>query len=168
MVFQHCQTSEVTLVVEIRETSSRNKHQGNTSLLVKIAGTILAIKPRGIDSSTIKYMNILFRNACRKMHNFSRHRHTEDAISVDRIVKELNEETPSPILFYKAQGVSNPDFPVLAEDTFLLVIMTQFQATLFESFSERIICLDSTHKTNQYRFKLITLVVPDEYRNGNH
>ena len=113
-------------------------------------------------------MNILFRNACRKMHNYIRHRHTEDAISVDRIVKELNEETPSPVLFYKAQGVSNPDFPLLAEDTFLLVIMTQFQATLFENFSERIICLDSTHKTNQYRFKLITLVVPDEYRNGKH
>ena len=52
------------------------------------------------------------------------------------------------------------------KDTFLLVIMTSFQASLFTAFSERIVCLDSTHKTNQYRFKLLTVTVADEYRNG--
>ena len=108
----------------------------------------------------------LYRNVCRKLDNFKRHQHLEDAISVDRIVKELKEETPSPILYYKPQGVVDPDQPSLMEDTFLLVIMTSFQASLFEAFSRRIICLDSTHKTNQYRFKLLTVVVPDEYRNG--
>lgn len=55
---------------------------------------------------------------------------------------------------------------MLLEDTFLLVIMTGFQASLFETFGGRIVCLDSTHKTNQYRFKLLTVLVPDEYRNG--
>ena len=28
-------------------------------------------------------------------------------------------------------------------------------------------CVDSTHGTNQYRFKLITIIVPDEYGKGN-
>ena len=100
------------------------------------------------------------------MHNFRQHRHQEDAISVDRIVKELNEEPQSPVLYYKPQGVVDPDHSTLVEDTFLLVIMTRFQASLFEAFSKRIVCLDSTHKTNQYKFKLLTVVVPDEYRNG--
>ena len=78
------------------------------------------------------------------------------------------DETPSPVLFYKPQGVIDSNFPMLAEDTFLLVIMTAFQASLFNTFSGRIVCLDSTHKTNQNRFKLLTVVVADEYRNGNY
>ena len=38
--------------------------------------------------------------------------------------------------------------------------------TLFNAFSHRIVCLDSTHKTNHYRFKLLILVVRDEFHNG--
>ena len=111
------------------------------------------------------YAWVHYRNACRQLRNFSKHRHLHDAISVDRIVKELKEEAPSPVLYYK-QGVADSNFSMLHEDTFLLFIMTGFQASLFETFGERIVCLDSTHKTNQYRFKLLTVVVPDEYRNG--
>ena len=106
------------------------------------------------------------RNICRKLNDFSRHRHSEDAVSVQRIVEELELECPSPILFYKAQGEKDAEHPKLAEDTFLLIIMTSFQAGLFEMFCSKIVCLDSTHKTNQYKFKLITAVVPDEYHNG--
>lgn len=113
-----------------------------------------------------KYFINIYRNICRKLHDFSHHRHSDDAISVQRIIEELRLECPSPVLFYKAQGVKDPKHPKLVEDTFLLVLMTDFQAGLFELFSNKIVCLDSTHKTNQYRFKLITVVVPDEYHNG--
>ena len=106
------------------------------------------------------------RNICLKVREFSNHRHLEDAISVDRIVAELRQESPSPILLYKPQGILDPEIPSLAKESFLLVIMTAFQASLFNTFSHRIVCLDSTHKTNHYRFKLLTLVVRDEYRNG--
>ena len=43
--------------------------------------------------------------------------------------------------------------------------MTPFQADLFRDFGS-LGCVDSTHKTNEYGYKLITLVVADEYRNG--
>ena len=109
---------------------------------------------------------VQFRNICRKLREFTNHRHSEDAISVDRLVKELQEESPSPVLFYKAQNISIPEFPMLARESFLLVIMTNFQASIFEEFCDKIVCIDSTHKTNEYRFKLLTIVVPDEYRNG--
>ena len=46
--------------------------------------------------------------------------------------------------------------------------MTNFQAAMFQKYSKRIVCVDSTHKTNPYGFKLITIVVPDEFRNGRH
>lgn len=108
----------------------------------------------------------LFRNACRKLHEFTNHRHIDDAISVDRIVKELQKESPPPVLFYKPQGAVSTEFSMLAADTFLLVLMTSFQAEIFEEFCSKITCVDSTHKTNEYRFKLITIVVPDECCNG--
>ena len=106
------------------------------------------------------------RNICRKLRNFSSHRHAEDAISVHRIVAELKQESPTPVLLYKPQGVTSVEYPRLPQESFLLVIMTVFQASLLSQFSQRIVCLDSTHKTNQYRFKLLTVIVADEYRNG--
>lgn len=45
------------------------------------------------------------RNIVRKVRDFSTHRHTDDAISVNRLVSELNMENPSPVLAYKPQGV---------------------------------------------------------------
>lgn len=106
-----------------------------------------------------------FRNVCRQLHNFTNHRHMDDAISVDRLVKELQLESPSPVLFYK-QDTADAEFPKLMKDTFLLVIMASFQASIFEEFCSKVTCIDSTHKTNEYRFKLLTIVVPDEYCNG--
>ena len=111
---------------------------------------------------------LFFRNICQKYRNFTQHRHTEDAVSVHRIVQELSLESPSPVLLYKPQGIEDPELPALTKDTFLLVIMTEFQATMFETFSGKIACIDSTHKTNQYRFKLLTIIVPDEYHNGKY
>ena len=79
------------------------------------------------------------RNTCRQLNDFSRHRHNENAISVQRIVEELRLENPLPLLFYKAQGQRDPENLDLAEDTFLLVLMTSFQAGLFEMFSSKIV-----------------------------
>ena len=44
--------------------------------------------------------------------------------------------------------------------------MTAFQADLYTEFSGKILCLDSTYRTNQYKHKLVTTVVPDEFHNG--
>ena len=105
-------------------------------------------------------------NITRKVRDFSSHRHTEDAIFTDRIVRELEKEIPSPVLLYKPQFQASSDFPILPDDTFLMVVMTQFQLEMLIQFSHKLVSLDSTHNTNQYGFKLITLVVADEFRNG--
>ena len=106
------------------------------------------------------------RNFGRKLKDFSKRRHNDDAISVDRIVMELRQESFSPVLAYKPQGIADPDI-ALPDDTFFLVVMTEFQSKLFNEFSAKVVCLDSTHKTNQYKHKLVTLMVPDEFHNGN-
>ena len=105
-------------------------------------------------------------NITRGVCDFSSHRHREDAISTDRIVNELRKENPTPILLYKQQFQASTDHPTLTEDTFLIAVMTQFQSEMFNQFSHRLVCLDSTHNTNQDGFKLTTIVVAGEFRNG--
>ena len=105
-------------------------------------------------------------NLSRKIHHLSTIRHDNDAQSVHMMVKELREENGDPVLLYKAQGINDQDYPMLGQDSFVLAIQTPFQRELFQSFASTIICIDSTHKTNSHRFKLITLIVPDEYGEG--
>ena len=106
------------------------------------------------------------RNITRAVRSYRHHRHSEDAISVDRIVAELSQESSSPVLVYKSQGSKHPDYSNLQDSTFLLVLMTAYQSQLFAEFGHKVVCLDSTHKTNEYRFKLITLLVVDEFHKG--
>ena len=105
-------------------------------------------------------------NLIRKVDNALKHRHQNDAVSVDRLVKELQQEDPSPVIGYKPQGIADENYPRLQEDSFLLVIMTDFQTEMFEKHSRKLVCVDSTHKTNSYGFKLLTIVVPDDFKNG--
>ena len=90
-------------------------------------------------------------NACRKICDFTHHRHINDTISVDRIVKELQLENPSPVITCKPQDVVKEEYSLLRESNFLLVLMTPFQADLFEEFGA-LGCVDSTHKTNEYGY----------------
>ena len=98
------------------------------------------------------------------MNDFTNHRHGNDAISVHRIVEELQHEDVSPVIAYKALGVKNETCPLLKQENFQLAIMTEFQAALFMKFSD-LLCVDSTHKTNEYGYKLITVLVVDEFHN---
>jgi len=97
-------------------------------------------------------------NAIRKTWDFTNQRHTNDAVSVDRIVKKLFLVSPSPIIAYKSQGTVKAGLSISSR-------MKPFQADMFMEFG--MLCfVDSTHKTTQYGYKLITLVVADEFRNG--
>ena len=46
--------------------------------------------------------------------------------------------------------------------------MTGFQAKLFCKYVSNTLCIDATYRTNEYKFKLITLLVVDEYRKGTY
>ena len=74
-------------------------------------------------------------------------------------VAELRQETFNPILMYKAQGELNPSFPSLPCDLF-------FQLELYKKCASSVLCIDSTHGTNAYNFKLITCIVADEFGQG--
>ena len=99
------------------------------------------------------------------MVNSSVIRHSDNATSVYLRVQALRSEKYNPVLLYKQQNVEDNTMGLLKEDI-VLVIMTKEQSDIYKRYASQIICFDSTHKTNQYSFKLITLLVPDEFRKG--
>ena len=92
-------------------------------------------------------------------------RHEDDAMSVSMFVAELQQECYNPVLLFKPQGRID-EAHSLESETFILVIQTQFQMELYQKHASTILCIDSTHGTNQYRFKLISAVVPDDRGKG--
>ena len=85
---------------------------------------------------------------------------------MDYLVHELHPEKYNPILLYKPQHKAEPSLPRFLASSFVLMIQTKFKMELFRVFSESIVYIDSTHNTNAYRFKHITLLVPDEFVEG--
>ena len=95
-------------------------------------------------------------------------RHEDDATSVSILVSELREESFDPVLIFKPQGSKSPEHPYLSEESFILAIQTKFQLELYKKHASKILCIDSTHGTNQYRFKPITIVVLDDLGKGQY
>ena len=54
----------------------------------------------------------------------------------------------------------------LKNNIFAFGFQTKEQLKMFERQAHKIVCIDATHKTNQYKFPLINLVVPDEFNKG--
>ena len=90
----------------------------------------------------------------------------DDAMSVDLLVEELHGEPYNPILLYKRQFEVNEQYPLLPEDAFLLAIQTDFQWQLYEQYAHKVVCIDATHGTNAYQFKLITTMIADGHGQG--
>ncbi|XP_062599776.1 uncharacterized protein LOC134261354 isoform X2 [Saccostrea cucullata] len=121
------------------------------------------------DLTDLKHYHLIDRktihNLKKKIIDSSVIRHSDDATSTFLRVDALKKEKFNPILIYKQQNVDDSELGLNKED-FMLAIMTKQQLKMYEKFAPLILCMDSTHKTNMYSFKLITLLVPDEFRHG--
>lgn len=86
-------------------------------------------------------------------------RHQNDFISVDSWVREISENKENPILLYKLPGDDKNNFSNLEPDDFVLGYMSDAQESILKSFGADVICIDSTHGTNQYGIQLNTILV---------
>jgi hypothetical protein len=97
-------------------------------------------------------------------------KHVDDHNSVDIWVEELRGMgDANPVLLYKRQG-QEPDavLPGLSASDFVLCIQTITQRQFMLQFGAgSVVCLDSTHGTNQYDFNLVTAMVVDDFGQGN-
>ena len=67
----------------------------------------------------------------------------------------MQSSDSDPILFYQEPS---------DEDSFILIISTSAQLSMFNRYGSNIIAIDSTHGTNDYNFQLTTIMVVDENR----
>ncbi|XP_065198158.1 uncharacterized protein LOC135829695 isoform X2 [Sycon ciliatum] len=107
------------------------------------------------------------RNIARGSELLGSMRHANDQTAVRLLIEEWSQGTgQSPCLGIKYQDLLSEAWPYLRKDTFVLVLQTAHQQELYKAHASKIICCDATHGTNMYQFKLITLMVVDNYGYG--
>lgn len=94
-------------------------------------------------------------------------RHKNDLTSVTSWVEEMRTMPYNPILKFKQQGCKQlDDMDNIGDQDFFLCIQTKFQKDMCQKFGQDAVCMDSTHGTNSYDFKLVTLLVVDDHGEG--
>ncbi|XP_035215656.1 uncharacterized protein LOC118189203 [Stegodyphus dumicola] len=99
-------------------------------------------------------------------------RPSSDAVSVNSIIETLKCEAYNPVLLYKPQNNSTLYGPTDLDNlpnhkvSFALGLQTREQKEMMIKGCTEILCIESTHKTNQYDFYLLNLIVPDEFGCG--
>ncbi len=79
---------------------------------------------------------------------------------------ELQALEYDPVTIFKPQGQECVTDTCLAKNDFLLGIQTKFQSEMMKAFGDKLICMDATHGTNHYDFKLVTVLVLDDFGEG--
>ena len=103
------------------------------------------------------------RNTRRSVSDRLIKRHDNDAMSDSILVREIQQKPFNPVLIHKPQGMILEEFPTLAKKSSVLAVQREFQMEIYRKFCNKILCIDSTHSTNAYRFKLIAYVVPNKF-----
>ena len=124
-----------------------------------------------LSSEGIKREHMVTRvdvNNVRLLHNIEGViKHSNDLSSVCAWAEEMESLDYNPLLLFKQQGEQQPQtMDNIGNIDFLLVLQTEFQRDMLKEFGNNTVCIDSTHGTNQYDFKLITLLVIDEFNEG--
>lgn len=77
--------------------------------------------------------------------------HSDDFTSIEAWIEQSKELEDDPVLLY------NPGDD--KRENFMLGIMNEYQRFMLKKFGENVICIDSTHGTNAYKFQLTTLLI---------
>lgn len=119
-------------------------------------------------ASILTKKRILERGRRKRM---ARRMHKDDAKAVYLLVNQLLEKEDS-VLIYKPCGMPLVHGPEginslpNSEDLFMFAFQTERQLDLMKRHCSKVIVVDETHGTNQYKFQLLTVMVLDENRRG--
>ncbi len=110
--------------------------------------------------SQLTLLNLLTTRQLRSMGHRSGVKgnlHSNDPESVRLRLGEEEQRDPGLLLFYKPQEECS-QIPFLEDKDMVLIIQTSDQREMLKKFG-KIICIDSTHNTNKYKFLLYSIVV---------
>ena len=91
-------------------------------------------------------------------------RHSNDATLVQMIVMNYGKKSLT-LCSFTSHRMWNPQTVLSYWKMHCSRHSNWMQKELFEKFSSTV-CIDSTHGTNAYQFKLITCIVPDDFGKG--
>ena len=140
---------------DLRESFGDRENRVNGDNVVFTKSNLLTKK-------NISDINRVIKKGCRL--------HPDDSTSTYLLVQKLMCEEFNSILVYKLQGQETIIGPKvyddidLNKDSFVITIQTKQQLAMFEKHGSQIVCIDSTHCTNQYAFPLVTLLVRDDFK----
>ena len=104
--------------------------------------------------------------------NYKKRLHPDDSTSTFLMVKKLQQDNFNIILVHKSQGEKTLRGPKMYDDIdlknniFAFGFQAKEQLKMFQKHAHKILCIEATHKTNQYKFPLINLVISDEFNKG--
>ncbi|KAK3918446.1 Sentrin-specific protease 1 [Frankliniella fusca] len=118
-------------------------------------------------ASILTKKRILERGRRRRM---ARRLHKDDAKAVFLLANQLMEKDDSILIFkhFEMPLVHGPDGinRINSRDLFMFGFQTDRQLDLMKRHCSKIIIVDETHGTNQYKYQLLTVMVLDENRRG--
>ncbi|XP_014679533.1 PREDICTED: uncharacterized protein LOC106819405 [Priapulus caudatus] len=121
----------------------------------------------------LRAYQFISKRVMREMHrkmNVKARLHPHDNMFVYLRVSMLEQENFNPIVLYKPLGsevvVGDAEIDELphAKDLFAVGIQTREQLKMMNN--REILCVDATYGTNQYKYGLLNLIVPDEFGIG--
>ncbi|GBN34017.1 hypothetical protein AVEN_26662-1 [Araneus ventricosus] len=142
------------------------------SLKMKIDIPVILEKLRNdmLESPNLARIHLTTRQDIKNIQrNFglSVERHRDDATSVRLMIEEMATlDGDNPVLGFKFQGSVPPEYENFLENDFIIVLQNPLQKEMLKKFGNNVVCLDSTHGTNAYNFKLITILIIDEFGEG--
>ena len=107
------------------------------------------------------------QNMKRQLNLQSIIKHQNDFDSTSAWVEELKTKEYNPVIVFKPQGMEQTtSMDNLGKDDFLLAIQSEFQKDALQHYGNKVIMMDATHDTTQYKFLLITILVVDDHGAG--
>ncbi|GBN01390.1 hypothetical protein AVEN_110443-1 [Araneus ventricosus] len=151
-------------------TAEKNKIANLLKMKIDISVILENIREDMIASEKIGRIHLSTRQDIKNIQrnfNLNVERHRNDAISVRLMIEEMADlDSENPVLGYKFQGSIPREYENFEEEDFILVYQHPLQREMLKQYGNKVVCLDSTHGTNAYNFKLITVLIVDDFGEG--
>ena len=147
--------------------TERQKKSIASKMKMKIPGDVIIDEIRQSVATTYQRIHLVepkdLHNIARDFRLDNTKLHENDQDSVAAWIKDFQSKENNPVLFSKLQGDRANG---LKKEDFIIILQTPYQKQMYLTFAVNGVLVDSTHGTNMYDFLLTTIMVVDEFGEG--